>query len=48
MASGNPAKAIGIYNHVGSLEPGKMANIILLNSRLDLKDVFLRGEIVSV
>jgi len=47
MASANPAKAIGIYNKVGSLEPGKLANIVLLNDKLDLKKVYLNGKNAS-
>jgi len=48
MASANPAKAIGIFENVGSLELGKLANIVLLNSQLDLKNIFLKGEVVVV
>ncbi|MCK5735927.1 MAG: amidohydrolase family protein, partial [Spirochaetaceae bacterium] len=47
MAAVNPAKAIRVFDNVGSLEAGKLANIILLDNNLDLKKVFLRGVNVS-
>ena len=31
----------------GSLEPGKRANVVVLDQNLDVKDVFFRGELVS-
>ena len=43
-AAVNPAKAIGIFSRVGSLEPGKRANVVVLDQNLELKDVFFRGE----
>lgn len=43
-AAVNPAKAIGIFSRVGSLEPGKRANVVILDENLELKDVFFRGE----
>ena len=45
-AAVNPARAIGIYSRCGSLEPGKRANVVILDERLELKDVFFRGELV--
>ena len=47
-AAVNPAKAIGIYSRCGSLEPGKRANVVILDENLELKDVFFRGEPVAV
>lgn len=47
MASSTPAKAIRIFDEVGSIEKGKLANIVLLDEKLDLKKVFLKGELVS-
>ena len=45
-AAVNPAKAIGIFSRAGSLEPGKRANVVVLDENLELKDVFFRGELV--
>ena len=46
-AAVNPAKAIGIFSRAGSLEPGKRANVVILDENLDVKDVFFRGKLVS-
>jgi len=46
-AAVNPAQALGIYDEVGSLDVGKLANIAVLNSDLSLKAVLLRGKVVS-
>jgi len=43
-ASANPAKAIGVYDERGSIEPGKIADLVLLNEDLSVRDVFLRGK----
>ena len=44
-AAVNPAQAIGIYDRVGSLEPGKRANVVILDENLELKAVFFRGQL---
>lgn len=45
-ASTNPARAIGIEHDYGSLEPGKLANILLLDEDLNIHTVILRGQIL--
>ena len=40
----NPARAIGIFDRVGSLEPGKRASVAVLGPDLELKDVFFHGK----
>lgn len=35
-ASANPAKSIGIYDQVGSLSPGKFADVLLVDEKLQL------------
>ena len=35
----NPAKSIGIFDHTGSLTPGKRADVILLDKDLNLVKV---------
>ncbi|NLC43108.1 MAG: amidohydrolase family protein, partial [Clostridiales bacterium] len=45
MASENPAKAVGIFNEVGSLKSGKLANIILLDDALNVRRVYLHGAL---
>ena len=43
-AAVNSAKAIGIFDRVGSLEPGKRANVVVLDENLDVKAVFFKGQ----
>jgi N-acetylglucosamine-6-phosphate deacetylase len=40
----NPAKLLGVYDRVGSLEPGKDADLVLLDADFALKGVMRRGE----
>ncbi|MEU6218328.1 N-acetylglucosamine-6-phosphate deacetylase [Streptomyces sp. NPDC047022] len=42
--SANPAKLLGVYDRVGSLEPGKDADLVLLDADFALKGVMRRGE----
>ncbi|PSM44563.1 N-acetylglucosamine-6-phosphate deacetylase [Streptomyces dioscori] len=42
--SANPARQLGLYDRVGSLEPGKDADLVVLNSAFELKGVMRRGE----
>lgn len=42
--SANPAKLLGMYDTVGSLEPGKDADLVILDHQFDLKGVMRRGE----
>lgn len=43
MASGNPARAIGMFHEVGSIAPGKRANLVLTDDCFHVKHVFLNG-----
>lgn len=43
-SSANPAKLLGMYDTVGSLEPGKDADLVILDHQFDLKGVMRRGE----
>ncbi len=43
-AAVNPARALGIYDRYGSIEPGKTANLALLSQDLDVMSVILNGE----
>ena len=46
MASLNPATAVGIDGEVGSLERGKRPNLIIMDDAVNIKKVFLDGELV--
>src|SRR5882757_4054090 len=42
--SANPAKLLGRYDQVGSLEPGKDADLVVLDAEFAVKGVLRRGE----
>ena len=43
MASMNPAKLLGIDDRYGSIEPGKVANLILADDMMNVKTVIFKG-----
>lgn len=43
-ASMNAAKSVGLYDQYGSITPGKVGNVVLLNEDLSLKAVIIKGE----
>lgn len=48
MASATPAKAMGIFDKAGSLEPGKYADMVIMDDELQLQKVIFRGKEVPV
>ncbi|WP_240980993.1 MULTISPECIES: N-acetylglucosamine-6-phosphate deacetylase [unclassified Streptomyces] len=42
--SANPARLLGMDDRIGSLEPGKDADLVVLDADFDLKGVMRRGE----
>lgn len=46
-ASTNAAKALGIYQKVGSIEPGRDANVIFVDGDFHVRRIFLRGTEIS-
>lgn len=44
FATINPARMLGIDDEVGSLEPGKLANLILIDDMVNVQTVILEGE----
>ncbi len=45
-ASLNPARVLGIDSDYGTLDIGKKANIVLLNSDLSIKEVIFHGKVI--
>jgi N-acetylglucosamine-6-phosphate deacetylase len=46
-AAVNSAKAIGVYDKYGSITPGKVANLVLLDQDLNIKAVIIKGKMLS-
>jgi len=46
-AAVNPAKVLGIYDQVGSLDVGKQANLVVLDESLKLKAVLFHGQLTA-
>ena len=46
MVTSTPAKAVGLYRDRGSIEPGKIADLVVLDEDLNLKAVLLEGEFI--
>lgn len=42
--SANPARLLGAYDRIGSLEPGKDADLVVLNEAFDLVGVMRKGQ----
>ena len=47
MASGNPARAVGLYDELGSIDVGKKADLVFVDDMFNIKKVFLNGNIVK-
>src|SRR3954463_12179010 len=47
MATLTPARIAGCEQHVGSIAPGKTADLVVLDSALQVQAVYLAGEKVS-
>ncbi len=43
-ATKNPSKSVGIFDRYGSITEGKVANVVLLDKQLDVKNVILNGK----
>lgn len=46
MASRNPAKAVGLYDVVGSIKKGKKANFVLVDHTFNVKNVIFNGKFI--
>ena len=46
MVTSTPAKTVGLYTERGSIEPGKIADLVVLDKNLNVKGVVLEGVFV--
>jgi N-acetylgalactosamine-6-phosphate deacetylase len=47
MASRNPARVLGMDHEIGSIAPGKKANLVFVDAGFRVKKVMLLGEFVK-
>ncbi len=47
-ATAAPAKMLGVFDSVGSLEVGKIANMLVLDNELNVREVIFKGNSVKV
>jgi len=45
MASRNPARAIGLEDEIGTIEAGKLANLVFVDDMFNVKKVILGGKV---
>ncbi|OUP71984.1 N-acetylglucosamine-6-phosphate deacetylase [Anaerotruncus colihominis] len=45
-AAANPARSIGVYDRHGSIAPGKAANVVLLDDKLEIQSIVLNGAVL--
>ena len=45
MASLNPARAIGMGDEIGSIEPGKRADLVFVDDKFNIQEVMVGGEL---
>ena len=46
MASRNPAKTLQIWEHTGSIQKGKQADLVVLTKEYDVLHTFVDGKLV--
>ena len=46
MASETPARLMGVYDRVGSLQRGKCADVLIMDRKLNIRQVWSKGQVV--
>lgn len=46
MASETPARLMGVYDRVGSLQKGKDADVLIIDRKLNVRQVWCKGQVV--
>ncbi|MDD7218826.1 MAG: amidohydrolase family protein, partial [Clostridia bacterium] len=44
LLTANPARMLGVYDRIGSLDPGKDADIVILDKTYSVVDTFVKGR----
>ena len=44
MVTVNPAKALGLFDELGTIEAGKWSNLVLFDENINVKEVYIKGE----
>lgn len=47
MITVNPAKLLNIYDEKGSITPGKIADILIFNDNIDIKNIIVAGKLIK-
>ena len=45
MASRNPARVIGLEDEIGTIEAGKLANLVFVDDMFNVQKVILGGKV---
>lgn len=48
MGSTNPARLLGFEQEMGSLEAGKLANLVIVNEQIEIRQVIFKGKLVQL
>ena len=43
MVTVNPAKELGLYKQLGSISPGKKADMVIFDNKINIKTTFIKG-----
>lgn len=46
MASETPARLMGVYDRVGSLQKGKDADVLIIDRKLNVRQIWCKGQVV--